>query len=220
MDVIGAIITRKVREAGYKLCLSLDWQKLGIKHTSTPDEAIHAEIKVHKEDLRCWLIIEKVTREFMGNLVDDPDAIPTNNMGVVLVYDEKKDRWLRRKATFDVENAPMFHNGYKLAGRHPKGLLLYWKHESPRPIVPPPSSGGLLDKWMAAASAVLNWEDERGKILAVPSEVEACIIGLRGVNDLKAQDTVVKLKEIMPKAKNALSRYKRHVERQRKALKK
>ena len=73
-------------------------------------------------------------------------------------------------------------------------------------------------KWMEAASALLNWKDEKGKIQAVPSEVEACIIGLRGFNDPKAQDTVVKLREIMPKARNALSRYKRHVERQRKAL--
>ena len=218
MDIIGAIITRKAREAGFKLCLSPDCQKLGINYPPAPDEAIHSEIKAHKEDVRCWLITEKVTREFEGILVDDPNATPSNNMGVVLVLNEKKGCGIRRKASFNSEDPPMFHDGYKLAGRGPNGLLLYRKHEHSRPIAPPTPSRGLLDKWMEAASALLNWKDEKGKIQAVPSEVEACIIGLRGFNAPKAQDTVVKLREIMPKARNALSRYKRHVERQRKAL--
>lgn len=218
MDVIGATITRKAREAGFKLCLSPDCQKLGIKHPPSPDEAIYAEIKAHKEDVRCWLMTEKVSKEFDGILVDGPDATPSNNMGIVLVFNEKKGRWIRRKASFDPENPPMFHDGYKLAGRAPNGLLLYRKHEPLCSIYPPASSDCSLDIWMETALAVLNWKDEKGRILAVPSEVETCIIGLRSFNDPKAQDTVVKLKEILPKAKNALSRYKNHIERQRKTL--
>ena len=219
MDIIGATITRKAREAGFKLCLSPDCQKLGIKHPPAPDEAIHAEIKAHKEDVRCWLITEKVTHEFEGIATEDQDATSPNNMRVVLVFNEKKERWVRRKASFNPKNAPMFHDGYKLAGRSQNGLLLYRKYEPLCPMMPPSTPDGVFEDWLKTASTVLNWKDEKGKILAVPSEVEAAIIGLRGFKDLKAKDTVVKLREILPKAKNALDRYKRLVERQRKPQK-
>jgi len=86
--------------------------------------------------------------------------------------------------------------------RHKPGLLRYLRIRNP----PNP--------WIKLARGFLDWRDNKGRLEAVPSELDTCITGLKSDPSPEAQELVEELKASRKEAKNALNRYKARLKRQ------
>lgn len=68
------------------------------------------------------------------------------------------------------------------------------------------SGSPCMDPWLASADAILGQKDEMGRFNATRSEIDTCIIGLRGLPHPDAKRMVAKLEQFLPEAKKCTGR--------------
>ena len=74
----------------------------------------------------------------------------------------------------------------------------------------------LLDSWLGSAETILAQRDEKKRLDATRSEINACIAGLRGFPHLDAVAMVERLEDSLPEAKKCSARLSAAVRRKQK----
>ena len=90
----GRDITEQIRQTGYEVALSEDWQRVRCAGPQQPPEAIRRLIKANRQVVHDWLITEAFLDHFDGRIISSQEA----GVAVRVTYptpDRKlQDAWL------------------------------------------------------------------------------------------------------------------------------
>ena len=65
----GQHLSIRLREAGYELALSDDWQKVKVSGSSNLSAPLRAQLKAGREDILCWLKAEALADSLSGRIL-------------------------------------------------------------------------------------------------------------------------------------------------------
>ena len=80
----------------------------------------------------------------------------------------------------------------------------------------PAPKNRLLDSWLGCADAILSQRDDKGRHEYTHSEVDSCIIALRGLSQPEAKQTLQRLQDALPEARKCTNRLMAAAKRKRK----
>ena len=67
-------LSNRLREAGYELALSDDWQKVKVSGSSNLSAPLRAQLKADREDILCWLKAEALADSLSGRILHQEDV--------------------------------------------------------------------------------------------------------------------------------------------------
>ena len=67
-------LSNRLREAGYELALSDDWQKVKVSGSSKLSAPLRAQLKAGREDILCWLKAEALADGLSGRILHQGDV--------------------------------------------------------------------------------------------------------------------------------------------------
>ena len=67
-------LSNRLREAGYELALSDDWQKVKVSGSSKLSAPLRAQLKAGREDILCWLKAEALADGLSGRILHQEDV--------------------------------------------------------------------------------------------------------------------------------------------------
>ena len=67
-------LSNRLREAGYELALSDDWQKVKVSGSSKLSAPLRAQLKAGREDILCWLKAEALADSLSGRILHQGDV--------------------------------------------------------------------------------------------------------------------------------------------------
>ncbi len=70
----GQHLSIRLREAGYELALSDDWQKVKVSGSSNLSAPLRAQLKAGREDILCWLKAEALADSLSGRILHQEDV--------------------------------------------------------------------------------------------------------------------------------------------------
>ena len=69
-------LAEKIEEAGFKLRLTDDWRRVVVSGDSELSEPLRSQLKADKEQVRFWLMAEKLAQHLEGKVVIETDVPP------------------------------------------------------------------------------------------------------------------------------------------------
>ena len=70
----GQHLSKRLREAGYELALSDNWQKVKVSGSSKLSAPLRAQLKAGREDILCWLKAEVLAGGLSGRILHQEDV--------------------------------------------------------------------------------------------------------------------------------------------------
>ena len=70
----GQHLSKRLREAGYELALSGNWQKVKVSGSSNLSAPLRAQLKAGREDILCWLKAEALADSLSGRKLHQEDV--------------------------------------------------------------------------------------------------------------------------------------------------
>ena len=67
-------LSNRLREAGYELALSDNWQKVKVSGSSKLSAPLRAQLKADREDILCWLKAEALADSLSGRILHQGDV--------------------------------------------------------------------------------------------------------------------------------------------------
>ena len=65
----GQHLSKRLREAGYELALSDNWQKVKVSGSSKLSVTLRAQLEAGREDILCWLKAEALADGLSGRIL-------------------------------------------------------------------------------------------------------------------------------------------------------
>ena len=70
----GQHLSKRLREAGYELALSDNWQKVKVSGSSKLSAPLRAQLEAGREDILCWLKAEALADSLSGRILHQGDV--------------------------------------------------------------------------------------------------------------------------------------------------
>ena len=70
----GQHLSKRLKEAGYELALSDNWQKVKVSGSSKLSAPLRAQLEAGREDILCWLKAESLADSLSGRILHQGDV--------------------------------------------------------------------------------------------------------------------------------------------------